>query len=80
MHWNPGSRFYEDYSVGENGATFGRTVTEGDISMFSYITGDFNQVHVDAEFAKNSLFGSRIAQGLCSLSIATGLLHLQAPV
>jgi 3-hydroxybutyryl-CoA dehydratase len=53
-----------------------RTVTEADITMFSALTGDWHPQHSNAEWAKNSLFGGRIAHGLLLLSFAIGLVEL----
>lgn len=50
-----------------------RTVTEGDISGFAGLSGDFNPLHTDAIFAAGTLYGGRIAHGALVLSIATGL-------
>lgn len=54
----------------------GRTVTESDVVMFSHLTGDRHPVHTDANWAGQSIFGSRIANGLLVLSYAFGLLPL----
>lgn len=54
--------------------TVGRTVTEADIVMFAALTGDWNPIHVDAEYAKTTIFGQRIAHGTLTFSIMTGLL------
>ncbi len=51
----------------------GRTITETDIVSFACLSGDFNRLHVDAEFAKGTPFGQRIAHGLLVLSILSGL-------
>lgn len=51
----------------------GRTVTEADIVMFAALSGDWTQLHTNAEYMKDSLFGQRIAHGLLTLSIASGL-------
>lgn len=67
-------RYFEDFTVGEQIRTLGRTVTEADIVNFSGFTGDFNPLHTDAEFASKSPFKGRIAHGMCGFSIATGLL------
>jgi len=50
----------------------GRTVTEADIVNFAGLSGDFTQIHTDAEYSKRSLAGQRIAHGLLVLSIASG--------
>ena len=59
---------FEDIRVGEK-ATFGKTVTEADVFAFAGITGDFNPIHVNAEFAKNARFGRRVAHGMLTASL-----------
>jgi acyl dehydratase len=65
--------FYEDYSVGASITSQGRTVTESDIVSFAALSGDWNPLHTDAEAAKTTPYGERIAHGLLVLSMATGL-------
>lgn len=65
--------FYEDLHVGQVFESVGRTVTDHDVMTFAGISGDFNQLHTDDEFAKKSAFGTRIAHGVLVLGIATGL-------
>lgn len=66
--------YFEEFSVGQKIDTVGRTVSEGDIYNFAGLTGDFNQIHTNADFASKTQFGQRIAHGLLGLSIATGLI------
>jgi acyl dehydratase len=66
--------YFEEFSVGQQVKTAGRTVGEGDIFNFAGLTGDFNEIHTNAEFSKGTQFGQRIAHGLLGLSIATGLI------
>ncbi|WP_456468048.1 MaoC family dehydratase [Archaeoglobus sp.] len=66
--------YFEDIEVGMKIESAARTVTETDIVMFAALTGDWNPIHTDAEFAKNTIFGQRIAHGLLTLSIVAGLL------
>jgi acyl dehydratase len=47
------------------------TVTAEMVRAYAEITGDYNPLHFDAEFAAKTRFGRLIAQG----GIATGLLH-----
>jgi 3-hydroxybutyryl-CoA dehydratase len=68
-----GPLYYDDVSVGDTWDSAGRTVTEADIVNFASMTGDFNPLHVDHEFAKNTLFGRPIAHGLLGLSWMAGL-------
>jgi acyl dehydratase len=65
--------FFDDVAVGQEWESLGRTLTETDISNFAGISGDFNPIHVDHEFAKTTMFGRPIAHGLLSFSIASGL-------
>jgi acyl dehydratase len=65
--------WFEDYQVGSTYETAGRTVTEADVMSFAGITGDFNELHTNAELMRDSPFGARIAHGALVLSIVTGL-------
>tara|TARA_Y100000590_G_C15639324_1_gene984311 strand:- start:241 stop:699 length:459 start_codon:yes stop_codon:yes gene_type:complete len=65
--------FFEDYKVGFTRTTLARTITESDIVMHAMHTGDFYPHHVDAEFAKKTQFGQRIAQFSCTFSIGIAL-------
>ena len=67
-------KYFEDFKEGMEFLTLGRTMTEADIVNFSGFTGDFNPLHTDAQYASESMFGERIAHGMCGLSMATGLL------
>lgn len=58
-----GGRTWDELTVGEEFWTGGRTVTEGDVLAFSGLTGDYNPLHVDEEFARTSPFGTRIPHG-----------------
>lgn len=69
----PRGRYFEEFAVGDQVTSQGRTITEADIVTFAGLSGDYNPVHMDAEFAKSDLFGERIAHGLLVLSIASGL-------
>lgn len=67
--------YYEDYAVGDEFITPGRTVTEADVVMFAGLTGDYNRIHTDAEYMKDSIFGERIAHGLLGLALVNGLKY-----
>ena len=69
----PRGLYFEDYNENLDIVSAGRTVTETDIVQFCMLSGDWNQLHCDAEFAKTTPFGQRIAHGLLGLSIGTGL-------
>jgi acyl dehydratase len=67
-------RYFDEIEVGEEYESPGRTVTETDIVIFAGLSGDYNVLHTDAEFMKQSIFGERIAHGLLGLAIQSGLL------
>lgn len=64
---------FEDFEVGTETVTDSRTLTEADVAAFAGLSGDYNPLHVDAEFAKSTPFGERIAHGLLGLAVASGL-------
>ncbi|MCL6430682.1 MAG: MaoC family dehydratase N-terminal domain-containing protein [Anaerolineae bacterium] len=65
--------YFEEMEEGLEVVSPGRTVTETDVVLFAGLSGDYNQLHTDAEFARGTIFGQRIAHGLLGLSIASGL-------
>jgi acyl dehydratase len=67
------AKYFEEFSVGEKYTSPARTVTEADIVFFAGLSGDYNPLHTDSEFAKDTVFGEKIAHGLLGLSILTGL-------
>lgn len=69
----PRGLYFEDFEVGWEVTSPGRTVTETDIMLFAGLSGDYNQLHTDAEFAKETPFGQRVAHGLLGLTMASGL-------
>jgi acyl dehydratase len=69
--------FFEDYLVGAQRNTSGRTITETDIVVHAGHSGDFFPHHVDAEFARKTPFGQRIAHGTMTFAIGVGLTASQ---
>jgi acyl dehydratase len=65
--------YFEEYEVGQSITSQGRTVTEADVVAFAALSGDWNPMHTDAEFAAEHPFGQRVAHGMLVLSIASGL-------
>lgn len=68
----------QEINVGDS-AEFTKTVTEADVVLFAGISGDFNPVHVNAEYAKNSMFKQKIAHGMLSASFISTVLGTQLP-
>ena len=71
---------YEEIKIGDK-ASFSKTISESDIYLFAGVTGDLNPVHINEEYAKNSLFKTRVAHGfLCASLISTVFgTHLPGP-
>lgn len=68
-------RFYEDFTLNEDIPLGSRTITDADIQAFATVSGDFNPLHLDDEFARNSALGGRVAHGVLGLAAATGALN-----
>ena len=49
--------YFEEFAVGQKITTMSRTVTETDVVTFAGLSGDFNQIHTDAEYAKGRGMG-----------------------
>ncbi len=69
----PRGRWFSEFEVGQVFESGGRTVTEGDVSLFAGLSGDFNPLHTDAVFAAGTPFKQRVAHGMLAASISTGL-------
>ncbi len=66
------------YTPGQQ-ATFAKTITEADISTYAGLTGDFNPIHVDAEYARRARFGERIAHGMLTAGLISTVLGTRLP-
>jgi acyl dehydratase len=67
--------YFEEFEVGQKFKTAARTVTETDIVSFAGLSADYNSIHTDADFAKSTPFGQRVAHGLLVISIVSGLAN-----
>jgi len=73
---DPQDKNFEDFQVGDVMITRGRTVDIGDLTVFAGLTGDHYPLHIDEEFGKSTRFGTRIAHGPLTFSIAVGLVGM----
>ena len=78
MSFTPMHLYFDDVAVGQEWESLGRTVTEADIVNFAGLSGDFNPIHLDQEFARSTPFRRPIAHGLLVQAIGSGL-GLYAP-
>ena len=73
MSFTANHLYFDDLKVGQQWESAGRTVTQADIVNFAGLSGDFNPIHMDHEFAKTTPFHQPIAHGLLVFAIASGL-------
>lgn len=70
-------QYFDDYIIGAQRRTLGRTITETDIVVHAGHSGDFFPHHMDAEFCRTQPFGQRIAHGTMTFAIGIGLTATQ---
>ncbi|MCG6142925.1 MaoC family dehydratase [Leptospira bandrabouensis] len=75
--YQKGKSFLE-IQIGDS-ASFTKTITETDVYLFAGISGDFNPLHVDEEYAKTTSFGTRIAHGGLAASLLAPVLGMKLP-
>lgn len=67
--------YFEDMEEGKTFESAGRTITEADFVVHSMLTGDWTELHTNAEYAEEGPYGERIAHGPMTFIIATGLVQ-----
>jgi 3-hydroxybutyryl-CoA dehydratase len=60
-------------------ASVTRTITHEDIEKFAELSGDRNRIHLDADYAKTTRFGKRIAHGMLTSSLISNVIGNQLP-
>ena len=65
--------YLEDLEVGMQ-ASYAKTITEADVVLFAGITGDDNPVHINAEYAEQTMFEQRIVHGMFSAGLISAVL------
>lgn len=69
---------FEDLQLGQT-ASLGKTITEADILLYAAVSTDTNPVHINAEAAKDSVFGERVAHGMLSAGLISAVLGTRLP-
>jgi len=69
---------WDNIQIGDKGY-HGKTITETDLVLFAGISGDFNPMHVNKEYAKTTPYGKRIVHGIISVSLIAGVLGMKLP-
>jgi 3-hydroxybutyryl-CoA dehydratase len=70
----PAARF----KVGDS-AAISRTISDRDVELFAEVSGDYNPVHLDDDFAKTTRFGARIAHGMLTASLLSTVIGTKLP-
>lgn len=70
--------YLEDLAVGMT-ASYAKTITEADVVLFAGISGDDNPVHINAEYAAQTMFGQRIVHGMFSAALISAVLGTRLP-
>lgn len=70
--------YLEDLAVGMT-ADYHRVVTEDMIESFADVSGDYNPLHLDEEYAKSTMFNGRIAHGILGASFISKIFGTEMP-
>ena len=68
--------YYDDFEVGQEYFTKGRTITETDLILFSGISGVYSPLHLDEQYCRNTIFKRRVAHGPLIMAISNGLVGM----
>ena len=69
---------YEDIKIGQH-AEYVRTVTSEDIEMFGQVSGDYNPLHFNEDWAKTMMFKGRIAHGILTATYVSTVIGMKLP-
>lgn len=72
------TKFFEDLEVGQE-ASMSRVVSEADIVAYAALSGDYNPVHLDPDYASRTVFKERIAHGILSAGYISALFGMKLP-
>lgn len=72
--------FIDDIEIGQEWESLGRTITQADIVNFAGLSGDFNPIHMDHQFAQATPFRQPVAHGLLVFAAASGLSLFSPPM
>ncbi len=70
--------YFEDLEEGMHDV-FAKTITDADIIVFAGISGDTNPVHLNHEFASETMFQGRIAHGMLTAAFISTVIGTKLP-
>ena len=68
----------DEIQIGDK-ASFAKTITESDIILYAGITGDFNPLHINEEYAKRTILKGRVAHGGITMGLISAVLGEKLP-
>ncbi len=71
---------YGELAIGQKARSRGRTLTETDVVNFCGLTGNWLEIHANAEFSKKSMYGQRVVQGGLVFVIGNALIGFDSAV
>lgn len=71
-------KILEELTIGEK-AYISKTITESDVYNFAGVTGDFNPAHINEEYAKGTMFKTRIAHGMLGMGFISAVIGTKLP-
>lgn len=74
----PLGKTFDQIAIGDC-ASHVRTISAEDIDLYAKITDDYNPIHMDEEYAKNTIFGGRIAHGTITLGLSAPIIGMKLP-
>ncbi|MFX0102571.1 MAG: MaoC family dehydratase [Candidatus Hodarchaeota archaeon] len=69
---------FDEFKVGDT-ASMSKTITQADVTLFAGITGDFNPLHMNEQFAKKTQFGRRLVHGAISTGLISAVIGMKLP-
>lgn len=67
------SRYWEEFDAGARYPTYGRTITEGDLSLFCAFVGYHVPLFIDEEYARRTPYGGRIVPSAMTMAFSTAM-------
>ncbi len=68
----------EDIEIGMV-RSLSKVVTDRDIELFAEVSSDHNPVHLDDDYARDTIFGGRIAHGMMTAGLVSAVIGEQLP-
>lgn len=72
------TKYFEDLEIGQE-ASMSRVVSEADIVAYAALSGDYNPVHIDPDYAAKTIFKERIAHGILSAGYISAIFGMKLP-